>query len=111
MVTILPKTAKTRRRWVLRDDINQNYFNDILENEPIVTLHLLWKPDKDGDERTVARYSLNLPELVREGFVKELEGGFLLRFQRKGNLIQIARKRSESGLTVGSIPRNLLPLA
>lgn len=111
MVTILTKTSETRRRWVLRDDIDQNYFNEIPGSEPIVTLHLLWKPDENGDERTVARYSLDLPALVLEGFVKETESGFLMRFQRKGNLIQIARKRSEPGLTVGSIPRNLLPRA
>jgi hypothetical protein len=64
MVTILPSTATTEREWNFRDDINQNFFGDIPESQPIVSLTLNWKLDATSKPRIVGRYRIDLTLLV-----------------------------------------------
>ena len=106
MVTILPFNETTEREWNFRDDINQNFFGDIPESQPIITLTLNWKPDATSQPRIVGRYKIDLPLLVSEGFARKTDRGVSLRFQRDGEIIEIATDRqSQKTLTVGRKPK------
>jgi hypothetical protein len=106
MVTILPSTAITEREWNFRDDINQNFFGDIPENQPIISLTLNWNPDATSKPRLVGRYKIDLTLLVAEGFARKTDRGVNLRFQRTGEVIEIATDRqSPLTLVVGRKPQ------
>jgi hypothetical protein len=105
MVTILPTSAITEREWNFRDDVNQNFFGDIPESQPIISLTLNWKPDATTEPRLVGRYSIDLRLLVSEGFARKSNRGVNLRFQRTGDIIEIAIDRESPALVVGRKPQ------
>ena len=106
MVTILPSTATTEREWNFRDDVNQNFFGDIPESEPITSLTLNWKPDANSEPKLVGRYRIDMRLLVSEGFARKSNRGVNLRFQRTGEIIEIAIDRQSSlALVVGRRPQ------
>src|SRR5258707_1953297 len=106
MVTILPSTATTEREWNFRDDINQHFFGDIPESQPIISLTLNWKPDATSKPRIVGRYRIDLTLLMSEGFARKTKRGVNLRFQRSGEIIEIAIDReSKKALVVGRKPQ------
>ena len=105
MVTILPSTTTTEREWNFRDDINQNYFGDIPDDQPIISLTLNWKPNATSEPKIVGRYRIDLTSLVSEGFARRTDKGVNLRFQRTGEIIEIATDRqSHLTLVVGRKP-------
>jgi hypothetical protein len=105
MVTILPARAITEREWNFRDDVNQNFFGDIPADQPTITLTLNWKPDAATAPRLVGRYSIDLRLLVSEGFARKSNRGVNLRFQRTGDIIEIAIDRESPALVVGRKPQ------
>ena len=105
MVTILPSTATTEHEWNFRDDIDQNFFGDIPESQPIISLALNWKPDATSKPKIVGRYRIDLTLLVSEGFARKSERGVHLRFQRTGEFIEIATNRQSQALVVGRKPQ------
>jgi hypothetical protein len=105
MITILPATASTERVWNFRDDINQNFFGDIPESQPIISLTLNWKPDATSEPKLVGRYKIDLRLLVLEGFARKNNRGVNLRFQRDGDIIEIAVDRQSKTLVVGRKPK------
>jgi hypothetical protein len=104
MVTILPTSANTKREWNFRDDVNQNFFGDIPQNQQIISLTLNWKPDAKSAAKLVGRYRLYLNLLLSEGFVRKSKRGVSLRFQRTGDIIEIAIDRESRALVVGRKP-------
>ena len=109
MVDILPHHTKTERAWVIRDDNQQAFFGDIPENQEVVSMKLSWKLDTVGSEVFIGCFRLHLASLVEEGYTKLSGRGRHLRFQREDNLIQISCGRTSLALTIGSLPRHLLP--
>lgn len=109
MVDILPHHTKTERAWVIRDDNQQAYFGDIPESQDVVSMELRWKPDTVGSEVSVGCFRIHLAALVEEGYARVSVRGRHLRFQREDNLIQISCGRTSPALTIGSLPRHLLP--
>lgn len=106
MVTILPTTATTEREWNFRDDVSQNFFGDIPENQRTITLTLNWKPDATSEPKLVGRYKIDLGLLVSEGFARKNNRGVNLRFQRTGDIIEIAIDRQNARtLVVGRKPK------
>jgi len=106
MVTILPSTAITEREWNFRDDNNQNFFGDIPKSQPIISLTLNWKSNANSKPRIVGRYRIDLTLLVSEGFARKTRRGVNLRFQRTGEIIEIATDRqSRLVLVVGRKPQ------
>jgi len=106
MVIILPAGATTEREWNFRDDINQNYFEILPQSPQTISLTLNWKPDAKSETRLVGRYKINLPLLCKEKFVGKRKGGWFLRFQRTGDIIEIAVRRYRSpALVVGRKPQ------
>ena len=58
------------RRWVLRDDNQQQYHGRLrLQNEPLY-LELRWKPDARGGEQVVGTFRLHLRPLVEAGYAR-----------------------------------------
>jgi|SRR5579883_405263 len=104
MVTILPQTTMTEREWNFRDDNNQNFFGDIPDSQPVVTLTLNWKPDANSKPMVVGRYKIDLGLLVSENLAKKSNRGVLLRFQRTSDFIEIAVDRQSPALVVGRKP-------
>jgi hypothetical protein len=104
MVTILPASATTEREWNFRDDNNQNFFGDIPERQQIISLTLNWKRDARSEARLVGRYRIDLRLLQSEGFVRKSKRGVNLRFQRTGDIIEIAIDRKNKALVVGRKP-------
>ena len=105
MVTILPTSATTEREWNFRDDVNQNFFGDIPETQQIISLTLNWKPDAKSETQLVGRYRIDIGLLLSEGFVRESKRGVNLRFQRTGDIIEIAIDRESKALVVGRKPQ------
>jgi hypothetical protein len=104
MVTILPQGATTDREWNFRDDNNQNFFEDIPDDQPVITLTLNWKPSAISPAKLVGRYRIDLDLLVSEKLAKRSNRGVLLRFQRTGEFIEIAVDRQGPALVVGRKP-------
>jgi hypothetical protein len=104
MVTILPVSASTEREWNFRDDNNQHFFGDIPETQPVITLTLNWKPNRNSKAKLVGRYKLDLKQLLSEGFARKVDRGFQLRFQRTGEIIEIAINGNSPRLVVGRKP-------
>lgn len=104
MVTILPQATTTDREWNFRDDNNQNFFGDIPDDRPVITLTLNWKPSAISPAKLVGRYKIDLELLVSRGFAKKSDRGVLLRFQRTDDLIEIAIDRKKPALVVGRKP-------
>jgi len=104
MVTILAPDAATDRTWTGRDD-NQGHHHGLvpLEDSP-VTILVLWKASKQGVAHFVGRYRIDLQELIRAGFAREVGGAAFLRFQSSGERIEIALNRSSRSLVVGGNP-------
>ncbi|MDP0490679.1 MAG: hypothetical protein Q7Q71_06490 [Verrucomicrobiota bacterium JB023] len=104
MITILPTSSRTDREWNFRDDNHQNFFGDLPKDSSVVTLTLNWKENKEARPRLVGKYQINMGELLEEGFAREVERGIRLRFQRNGELIEIAKSSSSNALVVGRRP-------
>ena|SRR5579883_1301663 len=104
MVTILPQNAVTEREWNFRDDNTQNFFGDIPDSQPVITLTLNWKPDANSPAKLVGRYKIDLGLLVAEKLAKRSNRGVLLRFQRTSDFIEIAVDRQSPALVVGRKP-------
>ena len=104
MVTILPASATTEREWNFRDDNNQNFFGDIPESQQTISLALNWKPDARSDARLVGLYRIDLRLLLSEGFVRKSKRGVNLRFQRTGEIIEIAVDRESPALVISRKP-------
>jgi hypothetical protein len=104
MITILPSTTITEREWNFRDDINQNFFGDIPPSQQIISLTLNWKSDAKSKARLVGRYRIDLRSLLSEGLVRKTRRGVSLRFQRTGDIIEIAIDRRSRALVVGRKP-------
>ncbi len=106
MVTILPSSAITEREWNFRDDDNQEFHSDIPENQQFISLTLNWKPDKAATKaRLVGKYRIDLRLMLSEGLVRKSDKGIFLRFQRTGEIIEIALNRASPALVVGRKPQ------
>lgn len=109
MVTILPISSPTKRAWTIRDDNHRHFFGIIPTDEFITTISVSWKKNADSMAALLGRFKLDLMLLLEEDFIRTTDEGFLLRFQRSGNLIAIARNRSSPTLTISSLPSHLIP--
>jgi hypothetical protein len=104
MVTILPISTKTEREWNFRDDNNQHFFGVIPDEQKFITLTLNWKPNRTSKAKLVGRYKLDFVLLLSEGFVRKVDKGIQLRFQRTGEIIEIAISSKSPALAVGRKP-------
>src|SRR5881227_490362 len=105
LVTILPPNAATERVWNFRDDIDRHYFGEIPGGQEIISLTLNWKPDARAQAKLVGRYRINIGSLLSWGYVAQTQnGGRTLRFQRTGDMIEIATARGSPALVVGRKP-------
>lgn len=95
-----PETA-TQRTWNLRDDNHQHFAGTIPIDQQEITLTLNWKADAASPTCEVGRYRIHLPTLVKEGLARQSDRGFVLRFQRMGNIIAIAINAGSPALKVG----------
>jgi hypothetical protein len=100
-ITRLPNNDKTERTWNFRDDNNRQFFGDIPEEQRVITLTLNWKLDANAEAKPIGKYKLDIKALLAEGYVQKSKRGIRLRFQRKGNNIEIAINRSSPALVVG----------
>lgn len=104
IITSLPSDSITEREWNFRDDNNQNFYGDIPKRQPIITLTLNWKPNKISVAKLVGKYEINLRSLLFKGYVEENNRGIRLRFQRTGNIIEIAIGPNHPALIIGRKP-------
>jgi hypothetical protein len=104
MITRLDEDSNTRRAWNGRDDVHQHYLGRVPRDEKSVSLSLTWKKEKDAKPSLVGRFVLDVNALAKEGFVREVEGFYILRFQRTGNVIEIAPNRSSPALKLARLP-------
>lgn len=105
MVTVLPPGTLTKRNWTGRDDNCGHHFGKVPLAESPVTLTLHWKASRGATPRIVGAYRIDLRALEAAGFVRRVDGRFvILRFQRTGERIEIASKRSGPALVVGASP-------
>lgn len=104
MVTILASDARTDRSWTGRDDNNGHHHGLVpLEDSPIrIAVH--WKASDKSPAKYVGNYQIDLRELIRAGFAREVNGSAFLRFQSSGERVEIATKRSAPALVVGKNP-------
>ena len=94
MIDTLPDAAITKRKWNGRDDIRCNFFGRIPLAEPVVTLTLTWKRDRESRPQVVGKFRLDMPKLVSTGYARKVPGWYVLRCQRTGNRIEVAINRS-----------------
>ena len=104
MVKMLPNGTPTEREWNFREDNNQHFYGDIPYNQEVISLTLNWKPDSSSPSKLVGKYQINLPLLLKKGFVQEGSKGIKLRFQSTGDAIEIATDRNSPALRIGSKP-------
>ena len=105
MAIELPSGTATRRNWTGRDDNCGHHFGQVPLAESLLTLTVNWKASRGATPRIVGAYRIDLRALETAGFVRRVEGRFvILRFQRTGDRIEIASKRSGSALVVGASP-------
>lgn len=97
----LAESAQTERTWNFRDDNQQHFVGTIPPDQKVITLTLNWKPDAGSAPRLVGKYKLHLPKLEQKDYIRISDRGYVLRFQRCGELIVIARNRNSKALVVG----------
>jgi hypothetical protein len=105
MITRLLGSSKTQRAWNGRDDIHQHYTGCVPLNEKFVSLSLTWKKEKESKPSSVGCFVLNMPALAKGGFIREVEGYYILRFQRAGRVIEISQNRSTRARLLGLLPK------
>ena len=98
MIQTLPDSEPTHREWNGRDDIAQNYLGRVPQTERIVTLTLTWKRDKSSHSQLVGRFRFDMDKLIGAGYARKVSGWYILRFQRTGNRIEVAKNRRERAL-------------
>jgi len=104
MVTPLNDSEVTHRTWNGRDDIHQHYIGHFSASEHVMTLALAWKREKDAPLFPVGRFRFDMPALVEAGFARKHGAEYVVRFQRTGSLIEVARNRSSDALKIGRLP-------
>jgi hypothetical protein len=104
MIKRLADHATTHRSWNGRDDIHGHYVGRVPLSEHSVSISLTWKREKDSKPCPVGRFLLDMPALETRGFVRKVEGYYILRFQRAGNLIEVAPNRSGPSHPLGRLP-------
>lgn len=104
MIERLDDTTRTRRNWNGRDDIQQHYLGHIPRSEHEVTLTLSWKKEKHAPLHLVGKFRFHLPALVEAGLARTHGGEYILRFQRTGQLIEVARNRSAQAEPLARLP-------
>jgi hypothetical protein len=72
--------------------------------ESSVTLTLNWKRDKNSRTYLVGKFRLDMNKLVSAGYARKVDGWYILRFQRTGNHIEVAKNRSSDPLQLSSLP-------
>jgi len=106
----IPPGAQSRR-WVIRDDNDQQHHGVVRLDEDPLFLDLQWKPDANGREQRVGLFRLHLAELLNAGYVRR-EGSdpktaeIRLRFYRADRGVVLIQVRDdEPGLPVGVVDR------
>lgn len=105
--------AGSRRRWVLRDDNEQQYHGRVSLIEDPLLLELCWKADSRGREQTVGLYKLHLTELLKGGYVRPEsdlpgESEIRLRFYRGDRgVVYIQAKADQPALPIGVVDQAL----
>lgn len=90
MVSRIPPGAKSRA-WTLRED-NESHFHNVVDlRESPLYLNLSWRPDSAGPVSHVGIFKLDLPGLLRSGFLRhEPVGGH-------GTKVRLRIKHARSG--------------
>jgi len=101
MITRLDENAATQRAWNGR---GHAHHGRIPLSEKSISLSLTWKRETNAKPSPVGRLVLNLPALAKAGFVREIEGHYVLRFQRSRRTIEIARNGTSPALPLGPLP-------
>ena len=97
-MTALPDNVTTQRAWNGRDDIARHYMCRVPQAERVVTLTLTWKRNKTSRQQPVGRFRFDMDKLVEAGYARKVPGWYILRFQRTGNRIEVAKNRRERAL-------------
>jgi hypothetical protein len=107
-VEALPPDA-SHRRWVLRDDNQQQYHGVVPLSERPLYVELYWKANARGREQLVGAYRLHLDELLAQGYVRRERGDapddeVRLRFFRGDRGVVYIQARAEGpALAVGTV--------
>ena len=105
--------AGSRRRWVLRDDNEQQYHGRVPLIEDPLLVDLYWKADSRGREQLVGLYMLHLTELLKGGYVRPEsdspgEPEIRLRFYRGDRgVVYVQAKADQPALPIGVVDRTL----
>jgi hypothetical protein len=95
----------TERNWTGRDDNCGHHFDQVPFAQSPLTLTLHWKASRSATPRIVGAYRIDLRALEAAGHIRRVDAQFvILRFQRTGDRIEIASKRSGPALVVGVSP-------
>jgi hypothetical protein len=105
MIDKLSNDFMTKREWNGRDDIHCHYMGRIPLDEPLVTLTLNWKKDKNSRPYLVGKFRLRMDKLVSEDYARKVEGWYILRFQRSGSHIEVAKNHSSRALQLSPLPK------
>jgi hypothetical protein len=106
MIKRIDNVANFSREWTLNDRVNGNVFGRVKKSESPLLLRLSWKPDDIPSKQLVGVYELNLPELIKAGYIRDYKnraGEVFLRFQRDNKRIQIAINRKSQAIDIGTI--------
>ena len=104
MVTILPEDAKTEKAWTGRDDNHGHHHGLVRLHDSPIRISVHWKASDEGKVMPVGKYQIDLRELIRSGFAREVDECAFLRFQSASERIEIAINRSGPALVVGRNP-------
>ena len=97
------------RRWVIRDDNQQQYHGIVRLSESPIYVELLWKPAVRGREQEVGIYRLDLAALFAVGYVRYEPDGVSrdavrLRFVRGERGVVFLQSRTDGpALAVGTV--------
>lgn len=103
MISALPPDSDTERHWTMNDEIHGHHFGRIPGPPGTVTLRLDWKRTGDSESQEIGRFSLDLKALLGAGYVREVDDGVILRFQRTGKAIEVTVNRGEPATKVADI--------
>ena len=85
MITRLENLDPEARTWTINDRVNANYFSWVRLDENPLVINLYWKEDDKADKQFIGSYRLDLPALLKSGYLREdanHPGEVFLRFQR-----------------------------
>ena len=104
-----PPPGVSARRWVLRDDNQQQHHGVVRLSESPLYVELWWKKDARGREQLVGLYRLQLAALLERGYVRREredapDDDVRLRFHRGDRgVVHIQARDDGPALAVGTV--------